>query len=264
MPLQTFDRRTIKEGVEWKVLWEGKLLGRQTLSYDFTPYRYLRIYAMSWGNTIIFDLDLTKTVPNHNEGMGSYSYVASASGGVINSSSQWEEHQIECGVNSAKTTFYNGNQGYSVGTTQNLRNNNSDYYVYRIEGLVNTEAIQPHEDGTTEEYSTTEVVTNKIWVDGKQIYRKVITGTNSSSTSFTVSLGITNVDQFVNIDARLLRTGDYTQNSNIGQYYWTSTDYWNCYLSTPSSKQLTIRGGSDWPKRPYDYAIILEYTKTTS
>lgn len=110
-------------------------------------------------------------------------------------------------------------------------------------------------------YSTSEIEIGK-WVNNKPIYRKVITGTNSAQ-SFTVNLGLSNVDVFITCEVKLLRAGTYNQNTNIGGYWNASSDYFSWYLSTPSSNQLTIRGGSDWPKRPYDYAVVLEYTKTT-
>lgn len=111
-------------------------------------------------------------------------------------------------------------------------------------------------------YSTAETDTGSIWVDGKPIYRKVITGT-SNAQSWTVDLGVSNVDLFINVDARVLRDGSYTQNSNVGSYYYASTDYFNWYMSTPATNTLAFRCGSDWPKRPLDYAVIVEYTKIT-
>ena len=97
---------------------------------------------------------------------------------------------------------------------------------------------------------------------GRPLYRKIITGSNSAQ-SFTVGLGTSNIANWVTCEVKLLRAGNYNQNTNIGGYWNASADYFSWYLSTPNSNQLTIRGGSDWPKRPYDYAIILEYTKTT-
>ena len=109
-------------------------------------------------------------------------------------------------------------------------------------------------------YSTSEIEIGR-WIDGSPLYRKVLTGTNSAQ-SFTINMGLVNADKIVNVDVRLIRAASYTQNTNIGGYWNSSSDYFNWYMSTPSSNQLTIRGGSDWPKRPYDYAVILEYTKT--
>ena len=100
------------------------------------------------------------------------------------------------------------------------------------------------------------------WTDGNPLYRKIIEGSNSSQ-SFNVQLGVTNVVDFILVDVRLKRAGNYSQNSNTGSYWYSSDDYFNWYMSTPNSKQLTIRGGSNWPKRPYNYIIILEYTKSS-
>lgn len=110
-------------------------------------------------------------------------------------------------------------------------------------------------------YSTSEMQIGR-WINNKPIYRKVITGT-SSSQSWAVALNVSNVDVFLNVDVRILRSGTYAQNSNVGGYYYTNGDYFRWYMTTPNSKTLTCRCGSDWPKRPIDYAVIIEYTKTT-
>ena len=51
-----------------------------------------------------------------------------------------------------------------------------------------------------DEYSTTEVKTNKVWIDGRPIYRKVVdTGALPNSTTKTVAHGLTNVREVVSI-----------------------------------------------------------------
>jgi hypothetical protein len=49
-------------------------------------------------------------------------------------------------------------------------------------------------------YSTNEIKTNKVWIDGKPIYRKVIETTSPSSTnSWTVIGSISNLDTIINL-----------------------------------------------------------------
>lgn len=114
---------------------------------------------------------------------------------------------------------------------------------------------------TSSNYSTSE---KKIgtWVDGKPIYQKTIID-QSSQKEKVVNLNVQNVDKYLNVDVRIIRSGSSTVNSNVGGYYVDNGDYFNWYFETPSTSLLHIRGGENWPKRPYDFAIILEYTKTT-
>lgn len=112
-------------------------------------------------------------------------------------------------------------------------------------------------------YLTDEIKIGK-WINGKPIYRKVFTDTMSSSeTTKTISLNLSNVDKFVNVYPLIIRAANFSQNSNIGEYYNNSTDYFNCLMNTPNDKTVRVRGGDNWPKRPYDFAVIVEYTKTT-
>lgn len=53
-------------------------------------------------------------------------------------------------------------------------------------------------DKTKDIYSTDEVITNKIWIDGKPIYRKVFTVTNTSSAQITIG-NIPSYDWIVNV-----------------------------------------------------------------
>lgn len=113
-------------------------------------------------------------------------------------------------------------------------------------------------------YSTSE---KKIgyWVDNKPIYRKVVLGTMSSSeTAKTVSLNITDeVDKFISVDVKLIRDGTDTTSSYTTSGYNASNDGFNWYLRTAQSRQVVIRGYNDYPKRPYNFAVIVEYTKTS-
>ena len=112
-------------------------------------------------------------------------------------------------------------------------------------------------------YSTSETVCG-TWTNGKPLYRKVILETMSSSeTQKSVSLTVSNVDRFITVDVKILREGTYSSASTTGSYYYSSSDFMNWFMDSPSSKILKVRGGSSYPLRPYDFAVILEYTKTT-
>lgn len=102
-----------------------------------------------------------------------------------------------------------------------------------------------------EVYSTTETKTNKVWIDGKPIYRKVFPGTLSSA----INHGLTNVN-FVNAYGFYVSsTGTFlplsslrpnNTNFNVG-FYVTST-------------QIVFDKGTGAAGNCY---ITLEYTKTS-
>lgn len=123
-------------GGGWTQIWTGKLYGRQTLSLNVSAYSKIKIYAFSYGATLIFEVDLTNTVPATAAGLSGYPYVGMCAGGQYTSANIWETHMITVGVNSGKNTIYNANMGFAAGTNYQLRNGTSytTYYIYKIEG----------------------------------------------------------------------------------------------------------------------------------
>jgi hypothetical protein len=107
-----------------------------------------------------------------------------------------------------------------------------------------------------EEYSTTEAKTNKIYIDGKPIYRKVVTGT-LPTTNYSTFITIDNLDTPIseNIlitmsDNSRLRLPFVNLTNNIYCDYYISGNNYNVHFSTDTYKS-----------RPF--IAILEYTKTT-
>ena len=107
-------------------------------------------------------------------------------------------------------------------------------------------------------YSTEETLTNKVWIDGKLIYRKCKSQQTYSGagTNNVFDLGLNGViDSLVS-----LRT--VTKQSNgeqICDYYNSTSALQNCYLKSDGTIQY--RAGSS-----YSYGettVIVEYTKTT-
>lgn len=104
-------------------------------------------------------------------------------------------------------------------------------------------------------YSTSETITNKIWIDGKPIYRKVcvlnVAGHSSTWTTFSfATLGLNNIDYIYMADGtRSLDSGIQIRDINYNR---------NVYIATNTS---TLEVG------PYSNAtvltIVFEYTKTT-
>ena len=117
----------------------------------------------------------------------------------------------------------------------------------------------PVEDDIVDTYSTEETKTNKIWIDGKPIYRKVYqytTEAGANPVQFS-EIGITDIDTIVDISGftRQPSSNNYVPLS----YYNSSTDWANYY--TGGNNAFSVRCGSS-----YGFGattIIFEYTKTT-
>ena len=109
-------------------------------------------------------------------------------------------------------------------------------------------------------YSTNELKTNKVWIDGKPIYRKVIDfGALPNAESKKVNHGISNLESVVNY------CGYATDGTNTIPlpYTYPNSNYISYYVSlgTVTSTQVEIVTGTN--RSDYSGYIILEYTKTT-
>ena len=113
-----------------------------------------------------------------------------------------------------------------------------------------------------EEYSTSEVKTNKRWIDGKPIYRKVLNNfvmpelTSSSSTATAIANhGIANIDTPISVKGWIPYDGNNLQFpilSSNGKI--TTIHYFN-------ATSVAFRTSDYWASRYI--VLILEYTKTT-
>lgn len=105
------------------------------------------------------------------------------------------------------------------------------------------------------EYSTSETVVG-WWIDGKPIYRKVLSGTSTSGVK-NVSIGGLNIDTIIKGEITIHNT---TNNTYVfGSYVQDmTTDKFNWYVSADKSI-LYLRSGTNYAFG--QYYIILEYTK---
>jgi len=105
-----------------------------------------------------------------------------------------------------------------------------------------------------EEYLPTEVKTNKTWIDGKPIYRKVIAGTAPGTSGwYSVNAGLSNVSEVINIYGSLSpETGRWLALPYSESGYAIALD------CTPPNLEINFQYGM-----PGSFKIILEYTKTT-
>lgn len=117
------------------------------------------------------------------------------------------------------------------------------------------EAINEVNEKIPDIYSTEEVKTNKVWIDGKPVYRKVINFTVSDIGEKNIEHNIQNVERiWLGSESFLLSEPNHiplNHYRNDGAYIW----------SLPNKTHLRIRvGANGWTNNPI-YAT-LEYTKT--
>lgn len=75
-------------------------------------------------------------------------------------------------------------------------------------------------------YSEEEVATGGTWIDGKKIYRKVLTGDVTASTSSNTSLGIiSGIKDIIRMDAMFARSSDGNNFVHPMPYYNSATRY---------------------------------------
>ena len=104
-------------------------------------------------------------------------------------------------------------------------------------------------------YSTTEVKTNKVWIDGKPIYRKVINfGALPNTDIKQVEHNISNIGQVTMITPVAFNG---TTNYDMIPYSFGNSEV-RCVVTTT---QISIRTNSNWSGATA--VVVIEYTKTT-
>ena len=109
-------------------------------------------------------------------------------------------------------------------------------------------------------YSTTETLTNKVWVDGKSIYRKVckIEGANlTQNTRYNPNLD--------NLDTLVFATGTVYRKDGKWELLPTTYSSWEIPFYDITEHQISINFSSNqWNQAKINYVyVIFEYTKTT-
>ena len=116
-----------------------------------------------------------------------------------------------------------------------------------------------HIDGEEDIYSTSEVKTNGVWIDGKPIYRKVL------STGAINDTNIKNISTPNDIDVMVSMNGFIT----IGEQQYVPLNYINIYNQTQDVGCFYYKATNTIQIRTYAIFgvtsgfIIIEYTKTT-
>lgn len=110
-------------------------------------------------------------------------------------------------------------------------------------------------------YSTNETKTNKVWIDNKPIYRKILNIGNLASSTGTINYthNISNIDVVVNQEGFITNGTEFIPFNSV--YRATSTsDQYDLGLLADKTK---IVYSTKQNRSNYTGYVMLEYTKTT-
>lgn len=111
-----------------------------------------------------------------------------------------------------------------------------------------------------EDYSTDEIKTNKVWIDGKPIWRKVIEINSISPGQTFVSTGVSNVSEYLKIEGMMYSSNDAMP---LLKVHNSSFIYQVGVFILKTTNQIVIEAGSSMSGVNKAY-IIIEYTKTSN
>ena len=154
-------------------------------------------------------------------------------------------NEIKSVVNNNATETSNNTT--NIGNLSNLATENKTSIVNSINELKNAEV-----------YSTNEVKTNKVWIDGKPIYRKVIESNFTTSTGNTINYATSSLN--LNMETLVGLRSVSQSNPKQENYFETSNDQIRSYFDNTN---LTVKIGGSYPTKPCTVYTIIEYTKTT-
>ena len=125
------------------VLWTGTLTGGNTQTINMSPYSRVRVYALTWGVQHVFEIDLSdagKALSGHGLTDANYPFQGGSVVGHYDGAGNngtFQHYSVSCKVSNTKATLWLIAIGYANtnGAYVN-RNNNSEYYVYRVDGII--------------------------------------------------------------------------------------------------------------------------------
>ena len=115
------------------VLWEGTMQGGNDITLDVSAYKQIRVWFHTYAITFPVDVDLT-IVPNNDVSTAYPDWYASSGMGAYYTNRAETYYGVVL-VNPAKTTVRIHYIAFYYGTSYNARNNNANYFAYRVEGL---------------------------------------------------------------------------------------------------------------------------------
>ena len=134
---------------------------------------------------------------------------------------------------------------------------NAENSINTVQSNLNT-TNQNIENLTT--YSTEEKVVG-TWIDGKPLYRRVVTKTTTSDSD---TIDITDIPfDYLKMDGRAILTPGQANEYRVEPYYQSSSDYVRAPFVKLSEKKIAINSKALAGAITRKWIIILEYTKTT-
>lgn len=114
--------------------------------------------------------------------------------------------------------------------------------------------------GAVIDYSITEQITGKKWIDGKDIYQISCPFDNSVNDEVSINISSLNVERIVKSE---LSTGMGIPGNMTGDsYYYVQGDSISVYYNTTTTS-LVVRRGASHPKTEIGY-VTIQYTKATT
>lgn len=132
-----------------------------------------------------------------------------------------------------------------------------------IKSVVNNNANETSANTTNitnlQTYSTSEINTGKIWIDGKLIYRKVFIYNNTAiSSSTSLSAPISGYDSLIKTDFY------FREETNIMRPFPTIASGGQPLGARWQNNNIQFSGTDSWSAKTTRYIIgIIEYTKTS-
>ena len=135
-----YDRRSSVAGLNWG-LPGGILGGKIVTNKDFSSYSYLRITAFTYDINFVYLINLSTN--DYKSDTSTYmaqpitNYRYGGSGTIVRPSEQddAETYYSTSLVSTDKKSFYHYQSGYTENNIYNIRNDNSLYYISKIEGI---------------------------------------------------------------------------------------------------------------------------------
>lgn len=127
-----------------------------------------------------------------------------------------------------------------------------------VEGTNHTLEDIPFDIDLSDVYSTNETKTNKVWIDNRPIYRRVVTGTVTAAGQGQTVTTISNIRQILTI--RGVMYSNYGQWWNIPNYHGEAGYVNSIYCDANGRVNL---GVGNFYSAGKPFIIILEYTKST-
>lgn len=124
-------------------LWTGTLTGGNSQLINMTAVLRIRVFALTWGVQHVFEIDLDdagKAQSGHGLTDSTWPWQGGSVVGHYDgagTSGTFQHYSVSCKVGSDKKSLWVSGIGYANtnGAYQN-RNGNSEYYVYRVDGII--------------------------------------------------------------------------------------------------------------------------------